>query len=170
MYVFVWEAKIKKETNNLRFTVGDLIFHSRMNNVTVSTWLVSEVFGRSSHHSGRTLSVDRPLHGDKLYFLDRCCIWENFCGIHLTNLLALCYSIYRDGRKVWFRVIRNDWGKCFEVQFQTLQEISNQKNDFGWNFKVRARKCCPQLRPRAAFLRPRSQFFTIRPSQPTNTI
>ena len=34
------------------------------------------------------------------------CNQANLCGIHLTNLLAFCYSVY--GEKVRFRVIRND--------------------------------------------------------------
>ena len=43
-------------------------------------------------------------------YLSYCfCSWENFCGVHLTNFLAKCHSIY--GRKVWFRVIRSDWQK-----------------------------------------------------------
>ena len=66
VYVFI-RGHDKKEIKTLRFTVGDLIVYSRMNNVTVSTWHdwstwpASEVFGRSSHHSGQTLPVDRPL-------------------------------------------------------------------------------------------------------------
>jgi len=68
VYIFVWGVIIKKRfKKKLRFTVEDLIVHSRMNSVTVSTWHdqstwpASDVFGRSSHHSGRTLSVDRLL-------------------------------------------------------------------------------------------------------------
>jgi len=65
--MFSLEVIIKKRLKTLRFTVGDLIVYSRMNNMTVSTWhdwstwLASEVFGQSSHHSGQTLPVDRPL-------------------------------------------------------------------------------------------------------------
>ena len=39
----------------------------------------------------------------RVYFSDHCCIYENFCGIHLTNFLAFCYLIY--GRKARFLVI-----------------------------------------------------------------
>ena len=66
VYVFV-RGHNKKEIKTLIFTVGNLIVYSRMNNVTVSTWHDwstrpgSEVFGWSSHHSGQTLPVDRPL-------------------------------------------------------------------------------------------------------------
>ena len=66
VYVFV-RGHNKKEIKTLRFTVRDLIVYSRMNNATISTWHdwstwpVSEVFGQSSHHSGQTLPVDRPL-------------------------------------------------------------------------------------------------------------
>ena len=43
---------------------------------------------------------------------NRSCIWESSCGVHLTNFLAIYYSIY--GRKVQFsRVIRNDRQKLF---------------------------------------------------------
>ena len=46
----------------------------------------------------------------RVYLSDRCCTWENLCGVHLTDFLPICHSY---GRKVWFRVIRSDWQKLF---------------------------------------------------------
>jgi len=93
VYVFV-RGHNKKEIKTLRFTVGDLIVYSRMNNVTVSTWhdwstwLASEVFGRSSHHSGQTLPVDRPLFWAlNIHQSNRSCIY--ICSYCVTKNLHL---------------------------------------------------------------------------------
>ena len=40
------------------------------------------------------LLAKKKLNGSRVYFSDRCCAQEIFCGIHLTNFLAFCYSIY----------------------------------------------------------------------------
>ena len=64
----------------------------------------------------------RPAPG--LYLSDRCCIWENFCGINLGIFLAVCYSIY--GWKVWFRVIGKDWQKIILQRNFTPKKTSLQ--------------------------------------------
>ena len=63
VYVFI-RGHDKKEIKTLRFTVGDLIVYSRTNRLNM-TWPVNMTsewsFWRSCHHSGWTLSIDRPL-------------------------------------------------------------------------------------------------------------
>ena len=51
----------RDKIEDLYSVVEDFMVYSRMNNMTVSTSLASEVFGWSSHHSGQTLSIDQQL-------------------------------------------------------------------------------------------------------------
>ena len=59
-------------TQNLSFTGGDhAVFSREGESSCVHDWsagLASKFFGRSSHHFGRTLSIDRLLFGDLQVF------------------------------------------------------------------------------------------------------
>ena len=69
------------------------------------------VMARNSVCLSRTILSKNWVNFSQVYFSNSCCIWENFCGVHLMNLLAICYSIYN--RKVWFWVIHNEWLTLF---------------------------------------------------------
>ena len=53
---------------------------------------------------------------------DRCCSEDNFCGIHLKNFVAFCFSIYGREKSDFKRLTEN----CFVVKLQTSHEISHR--------------------------------------------
>ena len=57
------------------------------------------------------LSVQFWVNFSRVCLSNRCCIWENYCGVHLTNFLAICYSIYGNSVE-WFAMIdrENNFG------------------------------------------------------------
>jgi len=139
---FSWEVIIKKEIKTLSFTVGDLIVYSRMNNVTVSTWHdwstwpASEVFGRSSHRSGQTLPVDRPLfwalnihQSNRSYiYICSCCVTKT---LHLWLEGTECQRMY--SRRTKLKLCGSKYS-MFTI-FYTLIFVHNKSNSYQTMFK-----------------------------------
>ena len=63
-----------------------------------------------------------------VYLSDRCCIWENVCGVRLTNFLPICYSIQRlrvgpRSEKLWTRAWKSCWYSLYRPTSRLITYI-----------------------------------------------